>query len=138
MTYVNGTTAFEEIIANTNILGIEWIITAMIVFLTLLLITRDPNKWKTLALPVTATWYLCGLETSGVFLIIAAIIFSIESFSIDMIGELLTAKEDPIKASIRKAAGGELLRRQKKSLKTKEEGEHIVPTGDIIKFLKKK
>jgi len=82
---------FSNSFIDTNIFDVSWIISIIFVFLTLLLITRDINKWKIMALPVTIMWHIVGLEPSFIFYMITAIVFVVEAFSIEIVGNVLEA-----------------------------------------------
>lgn len=104
---------FKEVILGTNILGVEWIISIIIVIITLALITLNLQKWKTLALPVTVGWYIIGITPSYLWLIGTGIIFVIETLSIKVLGNTIEAitnvtKEyyQAIKHGVKKAREG--------------------------------
>lgn len=87
----NITVAYDMLkgsITQVNVFGISWIIPTIIIVITLVLITRDIQKWKILTLPVSILYYLVGIKTSWVIMFAAAIIFAVESLSIQAIGNI--------------------------------------------------
>lgn len=74
---------------NTSIVNINWIVSIIFVIFTLLIITRDVNKWKTLALPVTILWHIIGIKPSFILYAITGIIFIVNILSIELIGNIL-------------------------------------------------
>lgn len=90
MTYTPDITLVQEMFTYARILGQSWIVPTIITFLTMAIITRDVEKWKILAFPVWAGWWIVGVRANGItsFLIftILAIMFVIELLSTQVIG----------------------------------------------------
>lgn len=86
------TTGFDFVksfLVDITIFNIEWIISLVVIFIILILISRDANDWKILALPVTIVTHIMGLTPSFIWYIIATIMFAVELFSTRIIGGLL-------------------------------------------------
>ena len=62
MAIANGTAQLGAILNETNVFGWGAVIGIAIVFLSLLIITREPKQWSGLAFPVTFAWYLAGIR----------------------------------------------------------------------------
>ena len=88
-------TIVQEVFKDSLVFNIDWLIVIFIVFISMLLITRNIQKWKVLALPVTLAWSIAGLKPSLLWYIIITIIFGVESLSIDMLGSLVKAVSKP-------------------------------------------
>lgn len=125
-----GLTEIGTTINNTSILGVTWIVSLIIIFFTLLLISRRPSDWKILALPVSLAWYLSGIRTSIIFVIITALIFVIESMSTDVIGEMLQTQQTEEEKLERK----EIIRSMRKRIRT---GTKYEDTTELEKRIKK-
>lgn len=82
---------FSQAFQHTPLAGITWIVPIMVVAITMLLITRDPNKWKVTFLPTLLSWRVIGLETSMIFIGIAVLLFVQESLQMDVIGNIVSA-----------------------------------------------
>lgn len=89
--YTPDLTMFQQAFTYTEVYGMNWIIPTILVFLTMIMITRDFNRWKILALPTLLAWKIAGLPTSLVLLIIATILYVQESLNLEVFGNLLTA-----------------------------------------------
>lgn len=92
MAISEGLTLFRNAFGNTEILGWYTIIPFIIVFLTMVLITSEPQKWKTLLLPVTWAWWIAGLNTTFILWVIAGILFASEIMTTQLIGEIIGTK----------------------------------------------
>lgn len=90
-TYTPDLSLFTEAFTQTGIRGLNWIIPVFIIFLTMILITRDPNKWKILLLPTTIAWRVAGLQSHYLLVIIGVILFVQESLSLEILGQVITA-----------------------------------------------
>lgn len=141
-----GIQAFASIWQDTTVFGISWIIAAVVTFLAMLFISKDPNDWKELALPVTVLIYIMGITPSFLQFIAAAIMFSIEVFSIQRIGRVIETvgsafKRQPTDMSrLRgRTALSELRSRMKKDFKQKAQdtGEHIISYDKLVEAIKK-
>lgn len=85
----DGFTMLTSALNDTLFFNVSWIISLVFVFFTMLLITRDFQKWKLLALPVTIMWHIVGIRPSILFYIGASIIFAVEAFSLQTLGEVI-------------------------------------------------
>ena len=91
---------FTEAFTETWVVGTYWVIPLILVFITLLIITRDFEKWKILAFPVCVMWTVAGVPISPIILVITAIVCAIEALSIQVIGNKIMAFRKKIKASV--------------------------------------
>lgn len=85
------TTLIASIFTDTRIFGMSWLLAAIIGFLTLPLLTRNTEKWKTLAFPVFLGWSSVGLVNSQIVLYILALVYLINTISLEVIGSIATA-----------------------------------------------
>lgn len=77
---------------NETVIGVEgtgWLIGIGVVFITVVLLTREVERMGTLMLPVAMGWHLVGLKQSPIFLMITTIVFIINSSSIEILGNVL-------------------------------------------------
>ena len=125
MNYAQAIPDLAQSFTHINILGAGWLITAAIIFLTLLLITRDPKTWSKAALPVAIGWHISGLKIPLPVLLIIGILWAVSILGDDIIGQLLSTKTDPVKESIKKAAGRKLFKGLMSKPKTKTFKEDI-------------
>lgn len=109
MAIEDGFELISNVFTRTTVFGIDWIIPTIVIILTLIIITRDVNKWKTLALPVSAAWYIIGLKTSPVILVGAGLVMIMELISIETLGNLLD--------TVTEKAGGKEIRLGSKAIK---------------------
>jgi len=79
---------------NTNIAGTDIILGFIFIILSMLLITRDVEKWKILAFPLAIGFTVAGINISPVIVIITAIIFTIEGLSLQVIASLVDTISD--------------------------------------------
>jgi hypothetical protein len=138
MAISSGFELLTSALADTTIFNISWIISLIFVFFTLLIITRDVNKWKSLAFPVTILWHIVGITPSFLFYILTGMIFVIDALSLQAIGNVLgavvnTTKEATNKSknkSLIKLASKERDRRGSKKIKS-------VDDKELLKILKR-
>lgn len=97
MTLQDGFGILNSITINTTVFNIEWILSTALIFLTLLIITRDINKWKILAFPTTVMWHIIGIKPSFLMYAITAILFVIEALSLEIIGNLVEGVKGMVK-----------------------------------------
>lgn len=134
-----GLTLLGHIVQDMTVFNITWVLSLVATFLTLLIITRDVNKWKELLFPVMTGWYIAGLPPFFLLFIFAAIMYGIETLSIQLIGQVVNAiqftRQPTETEKVRKhVARKELSRRIGYQMRSDEEGEPI-PTkelGEII------
>lgn len=97
-----GLELIKTVIQDTYIFNISWIISAVLTMLTLLIITKDYNKWKTLAFPVMVGWHISGVTPFILLYMFGAIMFAIESLSVQVISGLLSATTKVFKENTEK------------------------------------
>lgn len=133
MNYTSGIPDLAESFTHLNILGAGWLITAIVIFLTLLLISRDPKDWEKLTLPVSIGWYMSGLKLPLPIILITGIIWAVSILGDNLIGQILTSRTDPIKRVIERAQQKKI---QKAIMKTPETTTTI-PIKTIKKVFRK-
>lgn len=119
----NETLAYDLIknsFIHTNIAGAEWIIPLIMIVVSLFIITRDIEEWKTLGFLVSVTLYTAGLRVHILILVGTGIIFAINSLSLTMIGNTIGAVSRSITI-----IGEKILKEGKIAYKTKKA---ITPT----------
>lgn len=84
-----GITFLNELINGTVFFGVTDVIGIILALFTMMLLTRDTERWKTLFLPVLIGWHLCGVVISLPLMFLSSITFVITHLSIRVIGELL-------------------------------------------------
>lgn len=126
MAIEQGLQAFGSIFQDTTVFGLNWIIALLLTLITLLLISKEPNDWKTIALPVTTLYHAMGITPSFLQYLLASIIFAIEIFSLQTIGNTIDVfrqhttkliKPNETKTLTKKFATLERNRRLKESLR---------------------
>ena len=80
---------FTDTFVNTHIAGVSWIAPLLVIIFSLLLITRDFDKWKLLALNVIIGWSIVGLHVSFALWIFAVILFVVEGISLQILGSMI-------------------------------------------------
>lgn len=93
MTLATGLTQLQSLFVDTTILQIDWGISLVLVCLTMLLITRDTQEWKHLALPVTLIYHIMGITPSIIWYMICSIMFAVNTLSIKQISTIITATQ---------------------------------------------
>lgn len=78
----------------SNIAGASWVVPLIIVFLIMLIITRDVEKWKIMAFPIMAGLKVVGIPRDYpmvwlLFIMLAGIIFVMESMAHQVLGKVL-------------------------------------------------
>lgn len=89
MPYNITNTLWTQTFQQTSIFGFVELISIPIIIISLALITRDLQKWKTLAFPVAVGWYISGIRMHFLILIILALMFIIEVISLQTLGNIL-------------------------------------------------
>lgn len=87
----SGTDFATGMFTNFSILGQNWIIGLVLVFLTCVLITRNVEKWKTIFFYATLGWAGVGITIHPAIITISALIFALEIVSIEKIGNMIQA-----------------------------------------------
>lgn len=116
--YTPDLSLFQQAFTYTEVYGMNWVIPSILVFLTLIMITRDYNRWKILALPTLLAWKIAGLPTSIVLLIIATIVYVQESLNLEVFGNFLTATTETSSKTLSWIASK--IPKRKKSMKVPE------------------
>jgi len=84
-----GLNVFWDMFTSISLFGVDWLMSIILVFFCLLLITRNVHDWKILALPLFTIWHALGVQTSFAVLVLAGIAFVLEMLSFQMIGNLV-------------------------------------------------
>lgn len=87
-----GYNVISNVFQNTYIFNTSWIISLIVTSITLMILTRDPEKWKEMWFPVTVLWHIAGITPFILVYVISAVLFVIEGLSIQTIGELVDVK----------------------------------------------
>lgn len=82
-------TLFKESFQNVWIFQLDYVISLILVLLSCLLITRDYQKWKTLAFPLTVGWHVVGINQSLLIYTVLGIMFVIENLSLQLLGNVI-------------------------------------------------
>jgi len=91
MVITEGFGLFKDVFVNTNVLNISWLLSIVFVILTMVLITRDVSKWKTLAFPVTVMWHIAGITPNYLLYMITGIVFAVDVLSLSSGGGFIQA-----------------------------------------------
>lgn len=86
-----GYALLHSIFQETIFFNVTWLISIALTGLTLLLISRDPEDWKKLALPVMTGWHIVGIAPFIVVYLATGIFFITSHLGTHVIGQLLTA-----------------------------------------------
>lgn len=93
MTWTPDLSVFTEAFSQTAVAGWFWAIPLIITFLSMLLITRDVEKWKILFLPVWSGWWIVGVRGNtlmeGLIFVAGAVLLVIEMFSTQVLGNFI-------------------------------------------------
>lgn len=89
MTTAIGIQLIAQIFKDTWVFNVSWILSIVITFLVMVMITRDTNEWKKLAFPVMLLLHIMGLAPNFIIYLISAIIFVVEMLSFEAAGTLL-------------------------------------------------
>lgn len=90
MAFSDGFSYLKNIFVETTIFNIEWFISLFLVFLTMIIITRETQKWKQLAFPVTVAWHIAGVTPSFLWYFATAIAFVIDILSLEVLGNTIS------------------------------------------------
>lgn len=130
MAIEQGFTLMNTIFADLVIFEITWIIGALLVLVTLIIITRDINEWKRLAFPICIAWHIIGISPGLLALFLTGVIFVINALSQIQLGELTGVNYGDIKDTFEKR--GWRIQSKRKVLKM-ESIQAIKPKGKLIK-----
>lgn len=75
----------DNALNKTTYLGMQFIPPIALTALILLIITRNTNKWKVLALPVLLGLTVCGINQNWILILASATMFVLESLGTDII-----------------------------------------------------
>lgn len=79
----------RETFTQTNIFGVEWILTAIITFIVILLIAgKNIGDYKVLILPVTISLHIVGLTPNLLQYIIGILVFVMDTISLEILGNI--------------------------------------------------
>lgn len=95
MAIQTGYQLLKDVLLNTIVFDVTWLASIILTGLTLLILTRDWQKWKTLAFPVMMGWHIAGVPPFIIAYIASGIVFAIESFSLQTITGLLSTIKIP-------------------------------------------
>lgn len=79
---------FTSLFSHSTFFGLSWFVALLITMISLPMITKDPEKWKVLFLPVSLCWLIAGVNVHVIMLIIATLIFVQESIGLQTIGNV--------------------------------------------------
>lgn len=88
---ITGINYLSGVFTGTTIFGLEWILSLILTLLTLLILTREYNKWRELALPVMIIWHIVGITPNLLMYLGAGIIYVIDKVSIQTLGSVISA-----------------------------------------------
>lgn len=91
-----GTGLLNDLFTDVTVFGVDWIIALITTIMIMLIISRDPEKWKVLLLPVTIVVGILGLTPTIIQYFIGAILFVINTMSTQVMGYIATAVKRPI------------------------------------------
>lgn len=96
----------KESIVNTSPFGLDWLLPTFLIIIICVTITRDINKWKIMAFPVSILLGIIGLWTAPVIIILLALVFAVETISTQTIGNVIDVlRNKKEKAIIREELG---------------------------------
>lgn len=121
-------TMLKNSIGNTEVFGLSWILPTILLILILLIITRDINKWKILALPTAVLLKIIGLNISYPVLLATGIIFAVESLSTQTIGSII----DTIRGKKQRTMLVEELERKQRATVRKDIGKGITGFKQLL------
>lgn len=133
----------KAVFLDTVILDISWAISLIFTLLTLLLITKEVDKWKSLAFPVMVLIHIAGIPPFILIYLGSAIIFAIESLSLQTIGSLLSIiklpkKEEGFTEKEKRMYQQENLRAKRKEVKALFKKTGSMPELNIDEIIKRK
>ena len=71
--------------------GAEWVIPLMVIFMSMVLITRDKEEWKVLFFPMCVGWLIAGLRPSYVLVFLGGVVFVVNELSLRVLGNVLSS-----------------------------------------------
>lgn len=83
-------TFFTTALRDTIYFNISWLFNLVATGITLLIITKDVERWKTLAFPITVAWHIAGLAPSILVYFATALMFVITNLSMKTIGNIVS------------------------------------------------
>ena len=90
MTLYNITnTLWTQTFQQTTLLGVDWLVSIPIILISLALITRDMESWKSMAFVMAVAWSSVGIHVNAIILIITGIMFVIDTLSIQIITNII-------------------------------------------------
>lgn len=73
----------------STFLSLNIILPIGLILITTILITRDKTKWLSLFFPVSAGWYIIGVDTNMIILLGSGLAFIVDALSISTIGNII-------------------------------------------------
>ena len=104
----NGFEAIKDLFFNVNFFGFEWALSVIITIIVLLLISRNPQDWKQLALPVITLFGVMGFIVSPLVYVVAGFLFVFGMFNTRELGNLITTGEKTLTLDNIKLSNDEL------------------------------
>ena len=86
----NGFEAIKDLFFNVNFFGFEWALSVIITLVVLLLISRNPQDWKQLTLPIITLFGVMGFVVSPLIYVVAGMMFVFGMFNTRELGNLIT------------------------------------------------
>ena len=132
---------FENVIQNTNVFELTWLFSIILTLLTLLMITRDTQKWRQLLFPVLIGWDVAGVNPHPLTYVFVAIIYGIDIMSLQLVTSFIGVSSRERVKSRKYYTGG--VKDEYRRLQLKEKKKHIAqefktakltPDFDIDKF----
>lgn len=117
MAIQDGYDLLKAILVETTIFDLTWIVSLILTFLTLIIITRNKSEWKKLAFPVLIGWHVCGIKPHILLYIITSIMFVIEHLSLTGLSTILKLTKHKLQDTERLVTQNEarkILRKTKK------------------------
>lgn len=84
-------TFLREGITGIDVFSLGWIIPLIFLFFCMAVITRNTNKWKILALPVTLGLNSIGIKQNLLVFLIGGLVFGVEALSLETIAGMINA-----------------------------------------------
>lgn len=89
-----GFTYIKDIFVDSTFLNLDWIIGLFIVLVTLIIITRDIEKWKLLLFPIVLGWHIVGVHQNLIIFMFSSILFALALFDKEVVGNIISFLQD--------------------------------------------
>lgn len=80
--------AITDLFTNTVTLGTAWLIPIALTLILMAFVTKDVEKWKTLALPILVLQTVIGIPVHFLLLAGAGVLFVVETMSTQVVGRV--------------------------------------------------